>query len=406
MQNRTLDSNLQSLIDRLSYNKVIEFQGIFPVVAILGPRQCGKSTLARMLIVGDDTFVYLDLEKQSDLNKLNDPELFFSNNRDKNICIDEIQLKPDLFRAIRPAVDEERKNGKFLLLGSASRDLLKQSSETLAGRIGYLELTPFDVSELIDTAEFSLNKHWLRGGFPQSYLQRSDKASDSWRENFIRTFVERDIHQLGINIPSVTSRRLLSMCAHNQGQLLNSARLGESLGTSYHTVRKYLDMLEQMFILRSLQPYTPNIRKRVVKSPKIYIRDSGILHAILNIEEMNVLMGHPVFGSSWEGYCIENILTQLQGWQPYFYRSSSGNEIDLLLEKGDRRMAVEFKTSVAPKPTRGLYQALNDLGIEEAWIIAQTEDSYPFNDRVHISSLPDFLEILAKHRGSGLTHNA
>lgn len=394
------------MIDRLLYNKIIEFQEIFPVVAILGPRQCGKSTLAKMVISSDDSFVYLDLEKQSDLNKLNDPELFFNNNRDKNICIDEIQLKPDLFRAMRPAVDDERKNGKFLILGSASRDLLKQSSETLAGRIGYLELTPFGAYELKSTAGFSLNRHWLRGGFPQSYLQRSDKASNSWRENFIRTFVERDVPQLGMNIPSITSRRLLSMCAHNQGQLLNSSRLGESMGTSYHTVQKYLDLLEQLFILRSLQPYTPNIRKRVVKSPKIYIRDSGILHAMLNIDEMNALMGHPVFGPSWEGYCIENILTQLQGWQPYFYRSSSGNEIDLLLEKGDRKVAVEFKTATAPKPTRGLYQALNDLGIEEAWIIAQTEDSYPFNDRVHISSLPDFLKILANHGGLGLTHNA
>ncbi len=379
------------MIERQLLEKIIEYQEIFPVVAILGPRQCGKSTLAKMMVSGKESFVYLDLEKQSDLNKLHDPELFFRNNRDKNICIDEIQLKPDLFQAMRPAIDEERKNGKFLILGSASRDLLRQSSETLAGRIGYLELTPFSSAELLTSDGFDMNRHWLRGGFPQSYLQDSDKAAFLWLENFIRTFVERDVPQLGMNIPAITTRRLLSMCAHNQGQLLNSSRLGESLGISYHTVQKYLDLLDHLFVLRTLKPYLPNIRKRMTRSPKIYIRDSGLLHSILNIEDMNDLMGHPVFGSSWEGYAIENILNRFSGWQSYFYRTSSGNEIDLILEKGQQKVAVEFKSSMSPKPGRGLYQAMDDLGIEKAWIIAPTEESYPYNQQIHISTLPDFL---------------
>jgi predicted AAA+ superfamily ATPase len=380
------------LINRNLYSRILEYQEIFPVVAILGPRQCGKSTLANMLISGDDSFIYLDLEKNSDLNKLNDPELFFNNNRDRNICIDEIQLKPDLFQAMRPVIDEDRRNGRFIILGSASISLIRQSSESLAGRIGYLELTSFQFTELEKTPGFSLSKHWLRGGFPESYIQQSEEASIAWRENFIRSFVERDFPQLGLNIPPLTTRRLLSMCAHNQGQLINSSRLGESLGTSYHTIQKYLDLLEHLFILRSLRPYLPNISKRLIKSPKVYFRDSGLLHSMLDIENFNDLMGHPVFGFSWEGYCIETIVNHLYQWQAFFYRTSSGNEIDLILERGNQKIALEFKAASAPKPTKGLYQAMNELEIEKVWIIAQTEDSYPLNDRVEISNLGDFLD--------------
>ncbi|MFC2116070.1 ATP-binding protein [Bacteroidota bacterium] len=385
------------MIKRDLYSKVLEYQQIFPVVAILGPRQCGKSTLAKMLISGDSSFVYLDLERYSDLNKINDPELFFRNNQDKNICIDEVQLKPNLFNSLRSVIDEDRKNGKFLILGSASRELIQQSSETLAGRIGYIELTPFNTKELENNLNFDLYRHWLRGGFPDSYLQHSNNASVIWRENFIRTFVERDVPQLGINIPSLTTRRLLSMCAHNQGQLLNSSKLGESLGTSYHTVKNYLDLLEQLFIVRSLKPYLTNINKRIIKSPKVFIRDSGILHSLMNIEKMNDLLGHPVFGSSWEGYCIENIVTQFYDWQSYFYRTSSGNEIDLILEKGSKKLAIEFKASTAPKLTKGIYQALDDLGIEKIWVIAPTDDSYALNERIYISTLSNFLQQTNKY---------
>lgn len=380
------------MIKRDIHNRILEYQKIFPVVAILGPRQCGKSTLAHMLISGDHSFVYLDLERYSDLNKLDDPEFFFRNNQEKNICIDEVQHKPDLFRSLRSVIDEDRRNGRFLILGSASRDLIQQSSETLAGRIGYIELTPFNTHELEKNRAFELSRHWLMGGFPDSYLQQSDHTSAIWRENFIRTFVERDLPQLGMNIPSLTTRRMLTMCAHNQGQILNSSKLGASLGTSYHTIQNYLALLEQLFIVRKLKPYYPNIKKRIIKSPKVYIRDSGILHSLLNIEHMNDLLGHPVFGSSWEGYCIENIVTQFQDWQIYYYRTSSGNEIDLLLEKGSKKLAIEIKASTAPKFTKGIYQALNDLGIEKLWVIAPTDDSYPLNERIQISSLNNFLQ--------------
>lgn len=345
-----------------------------------------------MLISDDSSFIYLDLERYSDLNKLDDPEFFFRNNLDKNICLDEVQLKPDLFRSLRSVIDEDRRNGKFLILGSASKDLIQESSETLAGRIGYIELTPFNTHELENNQDFDLSRHWLRGGFPDSYLQHSDHAGTIWRENFIRTFIERDLPQLGINIPSLTIRRLLTMCAHNQGQILNSTRLGESLGTSYHTIQNYLTLLEQLFIVRTLKPYFPNIKKRIIKSPKVYIRDSGILHSLMNIENMNDLLGHPVFGSSWEGYCIENIVSQFNDWQAYYYRTSSGNEIDLILEKGSRKLAIEFKASSAPNLTKGIYQALNDLSIEKLWVIAPTVDSYALNERINISPLNNFLQ--------------
>lgn len=380
------------MLNRNLYSRIVEYQEIFPVVAILGPRQCGKSTLAKMVISSDPEFLYLDLEKPSELNKLNDPELFFRNNLSKKICIDEIQLRPDLFNTMRSTIDENPVKGKFLILGSASRDLIKQSSETLAGRIGYLELAPFILSELEQTPNFNQNTHWIRGGFPDSVLQHSDHNSSIWRENFIRTFIERDVPQLGINIAPRTTRRLLTMCSHNQGQLLNSSRLGESLGVTYHTIQNYLDLLEQLFILRSLKPYSSNIKKRAIKAPKVYVRDSGILHSFLGIKDMNELLGHPIFGQSWEGYSLENILIHFHDWNPYFYRTSSGNEIDLILQNGNKKIAVEFKTSTAPKPTKGLYYVLDELKIEKSWIVAPIdEETYPLNERVTAISLPAFL---------------
>lgn len=382
------------MIQRDLHSRVLEYQKIFPVVAILGPRQCGKSTLAKMLISKDSSFVYLDLERYSDLNKLEDPELFFRNNQDKNLCIDEIQLKPDLFSSLRWVVDEDRRNGKFLILGSASRDLIQKSSESLAGRIGYIELTPFNIHELQENHEFDFNKHWLRGGYPDSYLQHTEQAGSIWRENFIRTFIERDLPQLGIRISSLNIRRLLSMCAHNQGQILNSSKLGESLGTNYHTVQNYLTLLEQVFIIRTLKPYFPNIKKRIIKAPKVYVRDSGVLHSLLNIENMNDLLGHPVFGSSWEGYCLENIVSSLSDWQAYYYRTSSGNEIDLILEKGMRKVAVEFKASTAPHITKGIYQAMDDLGFDKLWVISPIGEAYSLNKRIEVSPINNFLKSI------------
>jgi len=244
--------------------------------------------------------------------------LFFESNKNKTICLDEIQRRPDLFSTLRGIIDRERRTGRILILGSASGKLIKQSSESLAGRISFIHLTPFTITEIADIEPFNLNDFWMRGGYPESYLATSEKFSFRWRENFIRTFIERDLPQLGIDISALRLRRFITMCAHNQAQLLNSAKLGESLGVSYHTVRNYIDLLEQTFIIRTLRPYESNLKKRLVKSPKVFIRDTGLLHALMEIDDFNDLLGHPNFGSSWEGFCIENILSELPEWEGGF----------------------------------------------------------------------------------------
>ena len=365
----------------------------FPVVALLGPRQCGKSTLVKALIRDRGDAVYLDLERPSDLHKLREPELFFAGTGGKLCCLDEIQRVPELFAPLRSIVDGESRNTQFLILGSASRDLIRQSSESLAGRIAYLELSPFLLSEISGNYPFrTLNDIWLRGGFPESLLARTDTASRRWRENFIRTFLERDIPQLGVHIPARMIQRVWQMCAHNQGQLLNSSQLGSSLGVSHTTLRSYIDLLEQTFMIRVLQPFSVNIKKRLVKSPKIYLRDTGILHALLAIDRYDDLLGHPVFGASWETVVLENIIATLPDWQPFFYRTAAGAEIDLLLVRGTRRIAIECKASTTPSVTRGFWNALDDLNVESATIIAPVKESYPFKKNIMVSSLHDFIE--------------
>jgi len=364
-----------------------------PAVAIIGARQCGKTTLAKKVIAKNKSAIYLDLEKNSDLNKLQDPEAFFRLNAHRLICLDEIQRIPELFPLLRSMIDENNRNGQFLILGSASPGLLKQSSETLAGRISYVHLSPFVLSELQADKDGGLDrKLWLRGGFPRSYLARAEPSSLEWRQDFIRTFLERDIPQLGFQIPARRLERLWQMLAHLQGQLLNSSKLGESLGVSHHTVRTYLEMLEQTFMLRILQPYAANLKKRLVKSPKIYIRDAGILHALLDIETQNDLLGHPVYGASWEGLVIENICSTYPEWRPYFFRSSSGAEIDLILTKGQRRVAIECKASSAPQVRRGFFNALKDLEIKEAWVLAPVSGSYPLKGEIFVSAPVEFLK--------------
>jgi predicted AAA+ superfamily ATPase len=364
-----------------------------PAVAIIGARQCGKTTLAKKVIAKNKSAIYLDLEKNSDLNKLQDPEAFFRLNAHRLICLDEIQRIPELFPLLRSMIDENNRNGQFLILGSASPGLLKQSSETLAGRISYVHLSPFVLSELQAERDGGLDrKLWLRGGFPRSYLARAEPSSLEWRQDFIRTFLERDIPQLGFQIPARRLERLWQMLAHIQGQLLNSSKLGESLGVSHHTVRTYLEMLEQTFMLRILQPYAANLKKRLVKSPKIYIRDAGILHALLDIETQNDLLGHPVYGASWEGFVIENICSAYPEWHPYFFRSSSGAEIDLILTKGQRRVAIECKASSAPQVRRSFFNALKDLEIKEAWVLAPVSGSYPLKGEIFVSAPVEFLK--------------
>ncbi|MBN1550543.1 ATP-binding protein, partial [bacterium] len=342
-------------------NIVIEYMKHFPIVAILGSRQCGKSTLAIHLRDEIENMIYLDLQRNSDVQKIHDPELFFQMNPDRVVCLDEIQRVPELFLDLRSIVDQKRQNGQLIILGSASRDLIMQSSESLAGRIAYLELSPFLLSEVNGLTDDNLQRFWLRGGYPDSFLAVDDFFSLEWRRNFVRTYLERDIPQLGFNISASRMERLWRMLAHNHSQILNSSKLGQSLDVSHHTIRRYVDLLEQTYMVRVLNSYTPNLKKRLIKSPKVYLRDSGVLHSLLGIESINDLLGHPNFGASWEGMVIENILSELSHWKGSFYRTAAGAEVDLLIEKGNRRIAVEIKASKAPSPTKGFWQALDDL---------------------------------------------
>jgi len=368
----------------------------FPAVALLGPRQVGKTTLAQEVIESQEGSLYLDLERPSDLRKLEDPELYLESLRTRNpeglVCLDEIQRVPDLFPVLRSLIDAEGRNGQFLLLGSASRELIRESSETLAGRIIFLELTPLLASEVGGHDRDSLLQYWLRGGFPRSYLASSDEASLLWRESFGQTFLERDIPQLGFQVPAETIRRLWRMLAHNHGQLLNSSQLGTSLGISHTTLRSYLDLLTQTFMVRQLAPFEANVKKRLVKSPKVYLRDSGILHSLLEIGSLDALFGHPVLGASWEGLMIENVIAALPRWRPSFYRTSHGAEIDLIMSRGERHIAIECKASASPKVRRGFWSALDDTKIEEAWVLAPVDEMYPLKEGVRVAPLPAFLD--------------
>jgi predicted AAA+ superfamily ATPase len=345
-----------------------------------------------MLYRNSDACLYLDLQNLDDLNKLREPMLFFQANQDVTICLDEIQFAPELFSVLRSEIDRNRRPGRFILLGSASQDLIQKTSESLAGRVGLIELTPFTIEEAERSAGFELNRFWLRGGYPDSYLAPSEQGSVLWRENFLRTYVERDIPQLGFQIPALQLRRLLTMCAHNQGQLLNSSKLGESLGVTYQTVRRYIDLMEQTFILRSLPPFEKNIKKRLVKSPKIYVRDSGLLHRLLQVDEFNSLMGNPVFGVSWEGFVIENIISSLRDCKFSFYRNAAGDELDLLIEKGSRTVAVECKASSAPQVTKGFWNAIETVRPDKTYIVAPVPAAYPFKNDVEVCGLSDFLK--------------
>lgn len=391
---------MQTYIERILTTTIKQKLENMPGVVILGPRQCGKSTLVKAIISEIGGAVYLDLERPSDVSKLRDPEAFFSLNNDKLICLDEIQRVPDLFPVLRSVMDENRKNGQFIILGSASPDLIKQSSETLAGRISYFELTPFVLKEVSEDHHLkTLRKLWLRGGFPRSYLASDEKESIEWRFDFIRTFLERDIPQLGFRTPAKTIERFWRICAHLHGQLLNSSKLGESMGVSHHTIRSYVDMLEQSFVLRVLRPYESNLKKRLIKSPKIYIRDSGILHALLGIETHNDLLGHPVYGASWEGMVIENILSLLPNWKASFYRTSSGSEIDLILEKGNKHAAIECKGSTAPNLSRGFWNTVSELELKEVWVVAPVKEAYPIERGVMVAPPLHLIEhLMAKER--------
>ncbi|MBU8911826.1 MAG: ATP-binding protein [Desulfobacterales bacterium] len=378
---------MHKIIERNITDTIIARLKTNPAVALLGARQVGKSTIAGMIIENFPGAIYLDLERPADLNKLTDPEAFFQQFKDRLICLDEIQRTPEIFSVLRGVIDRNKRNTQFLILGSASRDLIKQSSESLAGRISYIEITPFTQPEVSFATP---DKHWLRGGYPRSLLAEKNETSIQWREDYIRTFLERDIPQLGFRIPANTLGRFWRMLSHSHGQVLNSSKLAGSMGVSSHTIRKYIDILEQTFIVRVLNPHTINTKKRLIKSPKVYIRDSGILHALLGIETMEDLFANPVYGSSFEGFIIENILTGFPRWQASYYRTSNGAEVDLILTKGTRTIAVEIKSSTSPKISKRFRSAIETIAPDQTYIIAPVEDTYPIAENVLVMPLHIF----------------
>jgi len=389
---------MHGLIERKIEDTVKQRLEQNPAVALLGARQVGKSTLAEQIIKEYPNALYLDLEKPSDLNKLNNPELFFEQFSCRLICLDEIQRLPEIFSILRSVIDTKKRNAQFLLLGSASRDLIKQSSESLAGRLSYIEVTPFLESELAPqlkgTQSERRNQHWLRGGYPRSFLSSNDENSLQWREDYIQTYLERDLPQLGFNIPANTLGRFWRMLAHSHGQTLNASKLADSMGVSAHTIRKYIDLLEQTFITRNLQPYFSNTKKRLIKSPKVYIRDTGLLHALLNIENMEDLFSHPVYGASYEGYVIENILANLKRWRGSFYRTSNGAEIDLVLEGGNKTIAIEIKASANPKVSKGFWTSIDEIKADFSYVVAPVNEEYPLEKNVSVISMSLLIEKL------------
>jgi predicted AAA+ superfamily ATPase len=374
-----------------------------PAVALVGPRQSGKTTLAHAIVKGRDA-IYLDLESPADRARLDEPELYFADHEDELVVLDEIHRVPGLFETLRGVIDRGRRQGsgtgRFLLLGSAAIDLLAQSGETLAGRIGFVELTPFDITEV--GAEH-LDRLWLRGGFPESFLAKRDDASLEWREDFIRTYLERDIPQLGPRIPAETLRRLWTMLAHRQGSLLNAAQLARSLAVSGKTITHYLDVMVDLLLVRRLQPRLVNVGKRLVRSPRIYVRDSGLLHALLGLVDKEALLGHPVAGPSWEGMVIESLVAVAgREAESSFYRTSGGAEVDLVLTWRDgREWAIEIKRSLAPKVERGLRSALEDIGPERSYIVYAGMDRFRLTPGIEAIGLAELCESVASRARAG-----
>lgn len=375
-------------MERKRYLEAIERKfRIEPVCGILGPRQVGKTTLAHTFIKEQykDDAVFYDLEKQSDLELFQNPHTTLSAIDKKCIVIDEVQRRPDLFMALRVIVDQpENKDRKFLILGSASRDLIRQSSETLAGRIGYIELPPFGLLDVTDSTQL-----WLRGGFPRSYLAPSDAASMDWRKDYITTFLERDIPNLGFQIPPAQLLRFWYMLAHYHGQIFNASEIGRALGISYHTAQRYLDILAGTFMIRVLHPWFENLSKRQVKASKIYFRDSGILHGLLDIADMIQLQRNPKLGAFWEGFALEQLIQvlQLRSEECFFWSTQSDAELDFFTIFKGKRLGFEFKYADSPKVTKSMYTALEDLKLDHLFIMYPGEHLYLKEDKISLAGL-------------------
>jgi predicted AAA+ superfamily ATPase len=388
------------MIKRRITGEIKELLAEFPAVVIIGPRQVGKTTLAQKVAEEvDPESIYLDLESPSDLSKLADAEQYFEWNEGKLIVLDEIQRAPEIFKTLRGVIDRRRRkglrNGQFLILGSASLDLIRQSSETLAGRIAYEELSILNVLEISDDINENLGKLWLRGGFPDSFLAGSEVSSLRWRTNFITTYLEREIPQIANFVPSNRLRRLWTMLAHQQGNQINMSQLGASLDLSSPTVKSYVELLEDLLLVRTLRPWYSNIGKRLVKTPKVYIRDSGILHALLNISDRETLLGHPVVGFSWEGFVIENIISILSKNAEYwYYRTSAGAEIDLIVFQKNEIIAIEIKKTLSPKLSKGFIYGCEDIKATQRYFVYGGEDYFPFSDDTKVVSLKKMMDIL------------
>ncbi len=378
-------------LQRTAENDIASAIRHFPVTAVIGPRQCGKSTLVKHLMQNHPSeTLYLDLERPSDLEKLNDAEWFFTSQNDKLICIDEIQRKPDLFPLIRSLVDEWNRPGCFVVLGSASRDLLMQSSESLAGRIVYKQLTPFLWSELHDTG---IEKYFERGGFPRSILAANDKISFDWRTSFISTFLERDLLQW-VNFTPATMRRLWQMLAHVNGQTVNYSNLGNSLGVSNQTVKNYIDLLKSTYMVDVVEPYVSNLGKRLVKAPKVYISDSGIVAALLGIRSFAELSGHPAFGSVWETVVLANLRGTFPDAEVSYYRTAGGAEIDFVVQLNNQIIAIECKASYSPTLSKGNHIAINDIQPKHSFVVTPSSDSWAMSKGIDAVSLADLMKRL------------
>jgi len=373
---------MSAIIPRPALQERIEQAfAIAPIVTLLGPRQCGKTTIAR-LIAHNTPSAFFDLEDPADEAALANPMLALADKRGL-VIIDEVQRRPELFPVLRVLVDKPDNTARFLLLGSASPALVRGVSETLAGRTSFVDMQGFSLDEVGNEA---WQQRWLRGGFPRSWLADSDASSFAWRKAFIRTFLERDVPQLGIRIPASALSRFWTMLAHYHGQVWNGSVLARSLGISDKTVHHYLEILEGTFLIRTLPPWYENLGKRLVKAPKVYIRDSGMLHALLGISDMDTLLSHPAAGASWEGYALETILDRLPEAQPYFYATHSGAELDLLLFYKNKRYGFEMKLNQAPTLTRSMKVALEDLRLDSLLVIYPGTKTYPLAE--HIRAVP------------------
>lgn len=387
------------MLERLLTKKLNQTLVTVPAVALLGPRQVGKTTLAK-IIEGSYESIYLDLESPEDLLKLRDPLSFLTDNQDKLVILDEIQRLPDLFKVLRGLIDKRRQSGQkgkqFLLLGSASMELLRQSSESLAGRIQYINMGGLNVLEISPKKPADVNRLWLRGGFPESYLASSDQQSMEWLEMLIRTYLERDVPQMGFRIPAIRLRRLWTMIAHLQGESLNNSKLGSNLEVTGKTIAHYLDVLVDLLLVRRLEPWHNNVKKRLVKSPRFYVRDSGVLHRLLGISDFDDLLSNPVLGKSWEGFAIENILSILPNHiEAYYYRSSAGAEIDLILKLSSKELwAIEIKYGLAPKIKAEYHRACEEIKATKKFIVYGGNDEFSIEQDTTVLSLMKLMEKL------------